>query len=906
MNDKEKLVNDLAQSIQKHRQKELDIFATNPAIGFANVLLLDEFRKFWLTNKPNLGGYKIVADLHGNIETAPSFQTTVTEDGNPIYKNSPFGECIIRNSSGKHIVKVDVGEREIEIYNTSFYTPHPSLAEAIDIRMNIGEPKPRFFRSIMEILGQIKRESEEIEKIERQLVDENNKDVENKELINRLELLKKSNEETLSKAKSFIRKNYELRYQPILDPWQEEVKRSNLFNSTIAIDGGPGTGKTTSLIQRIKFLTDQEAMKDYVPNLTKDQTDKLFNNEHGWIFFSPNELLKLFLKNSMVMEGLAADDNHVKIWDSQREQLIKRYKLTNTETQNPFLFLKKFKDQNILPSNGKDLKVILDSFDKYYLSFQNDRLSKLLLIDCNPFFWKNKGVSIQKYINRQEKDYSFEGLIRLFNNLQETFTIELNQLVSDYNDVLKNEAARVQRSIESNDSVKDQVFLIIDNWLEENRNDDEDDENLDETIEEDEELETNKELFLFNKIKTIIRKNSLAQYDKNVKLTKRENQLKIEIDKSIELINLNDFDKIGQLAYFIKYFGRVTKGFVNNLFLDIPKLYKSFRRKELEYKKNKWNYEILESLVLSDEQKNKRLHGNEQALLLLFINDFIKKAYKVSKLKTKVITHSYFEAYNENSRCVIAVDEATDFHIIDLLAIQSLSDYEISSVTYSGDLMQRLTIEGIKDWKELKLFLSKFEVKELIISYRQSPTLLKIAQSIYNEATGKKAEYLSFMDEDNLEPKPLFFESDKESNKLEWISKRILEIYNAYGNTIPSIAIFLSNENEIEPFAQNLGDLDRLSDIGIQVLACNQGRVLGDNNTVRVFSVDFIKGLEFEAVFYHNINEIFTGNNSDLVMKNLYVGLSRASFYLGITTSNDLEKLPFIKEYFINEKEDWK
>jgi DNA helicase IV len=342
------------------------------------------------------------------------------------------------------------------------------------------------------------------------------------------------------------------------------------------------------------------------------------------------------------------------------------------------------------------------------------------------------------------------------------------------------------------------------------------------------------------------------------------------------------------------------------LIIDIPKLYKTFRRQEFDSKKNKWNYTILENIVIKDERRNKRLHSNEQAFLLLFINNFIKKSFKVSKLISKEINHSYFEAYKTNSRCVIAVDEATDFHIIDLLVIQSLTDYEISSVTFSGDLMQRLTHDGIKDWQELHLFLPKLQIKELIISYRQSPTLLKIAQSIYNEATGKKAEYISFMDDDALEPKPLFLESVEEENKIEWISKRIIEIYNAYGKTIPSIAVFLSSEDKLDSFSQQLGDTGRLADVGINVYACKEGRVLGDNNTVRVFSVDYIKGLEFEAVFYHNIDEIFIGNNSELVLKNLYVGLSRASFYLGLTSNQSLTEMPFLQDYFSDENQSWK
>ena len=112
------------------------------------------------------------------------------------------------------------------------------------------------------------------------------------------------------------------------------------------------------------------------------------------------------------------------------------------------------------------------------------------------------------------------------------------------------------------------------------------------------------------------------------------------------------------------------------------------------------------------------------------------------------------------------------------------------------------------------------------------------------------------------------------------------------------IAIFLSKESELEYFAQKLGELDCLADLDIKVLACKNGQILGDKNTIRVFSLDYIKGLEFEAVFFHKIEDVFVEGKEDLVLKNLYVGLSRASFYLGITSLENVSELEFLNEYF--------
>jgi hypothetical protein len=66
-----------------------------------------------------------------------------------------------------------------------------------------------------------------------------------------------------------------------------------------------------------------------------------------------------------------------------------------------------------------------------------------------------------------------------------------------------------------------------------------------------------------------------------------------------------------------------------------------------------------------------------------------------------------------------------------------------------------------------------------------------------------------------------------------------------------------------------------------------------------------IKVLEFEAVFFHKIEDVFKNGNKELVLKNLYVGLSRASFYLGVTSLENVSELSFLNEYFENIATKW-
>lgn len=64
--------------------------------------------------------------------------------------------------------------------------------------------------------------------------------------------------------------------------------------------------------------------------------------------------------------------------------------------------------------------------------------------------------------------------------------------------------------------------------------------------------------------------------------------------------------------------------------------------------------------------------------------------------------------------------------------------------------------------------------------------------------------------------------------------------------------------------------------------------------------------MEFEVVFFHNINNIVTQNDPSLVSRYLYVGLSRATFYMAVTTSGT--PAPGLEETlsYFNEEKDWR
>ena len=59
-----------------------------------------------------------------------------------------------------------------------------------------------------------------------------------------------------------------------------------------------------------------------------------------------------------------------------------------------------------------------------------------------------------------------------------------------------------------------------------------------------------------------------------------------------------------------------------------------------------------------------------------------------------------------------------------------------------------------------------------------------------------------------------------------------------------------------------------------------KGNTQSSKDTAGLFPIDLVKGMEFNVVFYHNIENLTT----EFVERYFYVGLSRAAFFLGVTS----------------------
>jgi DNA helicase IV len=128
-----------------------------------------------------------------------------------------------------------------------------------------------------------------------------------------------------------------------------------------------------------------------------------------------------------------------------------------------------------------------------------------------------------------------------------------------------------------------------------------------------------------------------------------------------------------------------------------------------------------------------------------------------------------------------------------------------------------------------------------------------------------------------------------------WLAARIDEVERLV-HTMPSIAVLVPHESTVQTMTDALNVA--MSETSIKAVACFAGQALGQDLDVRVFDVQHVKGLEFEAVFFVGVDRL-AADQPELFDKYLYVGTSRAAVYLGMTCEHRLpERLEPLRPLF--------
>jgi len=696
-------------------------------------------------------------------------------------------------------------------------------------------------------------------------------------------------QEDLKNITIYIRRQGEMRYSLIVDPIQTRIKSENCFDgNSVIINGGPGTGKTTTMIHRLGYLTDtfaineDEEKKTYKFKLNPQQRKNLLSsieNQRDWMFFSPSQLLKEYLAQAMVKEGLK--NTSLKVWnwnDYCALVLQENYRLLGQSSSKAPFKVCYLTDTLFYQRSG-----IIKEFTEYYLAQLCAIRTLLPEIDENTP--KYEWIAIAKQIqNRLEETdgYDIYRFILLFNSLEQTYGNSCKTILQDNKQMIYTLADEICILIDNDKQIKSELNILLD--FESN----EDDEDVDESADAADDTNNN----LNKKIVNWLKQYCYNRGREDVQLSEEMVLMNELIEPLVKDKYEKEFRKINELAIFEQY-AKYTTGVKSIMINGLPEKYKGFRRYLLRKQFDGCNLKVLKEMA--HRSQGRELHQQEQSLLLGFINNLVKQ---VKSTKNEGIKHHFISAYDELSRPIIGVDEATDFCECDIYAMESLLSMEFNSFTLSGDLMQRMTDYGIKSWEELDDILPNKKVVEMKTSYRQSKKLLEVARRLHQDTQNSTPSYKAYM-KSNKVPAPLVYVSKDEYSKIEWISKRISEVYRAYGEQLPSIAIFVNDRGYIPKFVETLKNTEFFVSKGIEVVDGSLATQPSEETHISVYPIDQVKGMEFDVVFFHNIDNSST--DYDMLKRYIYVGVSRAAFFLGITL---IEKNDHLCKYFESGK-DW-
>ena len=664
-----------------------------------------------------------------------------------------------------------------------------------------------------------------------------------------------------------------LRDQPILDQYQDEIFRLPL-DKRLLILGPPGTGKTTTLIRRLGQKLDttflEEGEQQLVEMVASAQGS---THANSWMMFTPTELLKQYLKEAFARENVPASDLRIRTWQDYRRELARNiFGVLRTASGGGTFVLKD--GLRSLSEAALDRPIQwFDDFDawqrKAYLQELHEAAT--LLCDAKAPEVLTIGARLQDILSRAADG----ALATMFGSLAAEIT-KVQSLVTSLKEGSDTKIkAALNLQLNRNRAFLDELARVIDSLqlAQATDSDDQDDPDIDD--EDDSTFPRTGRAAALNAFMQAVRAQARTFASKRtVSKTSRNG-------KVIEWLGdrgLTEADRAEVGASLLVQAS--ARRFVNPVkrYLDgLPKRYRAFRREPQQ--SNTWyRHEGFEA---------RDIHPLELDIVLLAIlraaGDLISRPNVQRDIDSPA--WSSLQPILGHYRNQILVDEATDFSPIQLASMAALAHPRLRSFFACGDFNQRLTTWGARSTDELRWVYADFDIKEISVSYRQSKQLNDLARAMIRTVGGTEQNASLPSRMDNVGVAPTLLENAPSADAIVgWLANRIREIERFVGQ-LPSIAILVNAEDDVVPLAEALNA--KLIEDNIQVVACREGQAVGQESNVRVFDIQHIKGLEFEAVFFVGIDQL-AASHPTLFDKYLYVGTTRAATYLGVTCQGTL------------------
>jgi hypothetical protein len=657
-----------------------------------------------------------------------------------------------------------------------------------------------------------------------------------------------------------------LREQPVLDAFQDDIYRLPL-DTQLVILGPPGSGKTTTLIKRLGMKLSDEGLSDSETILIEQSRSGRAEHRTSWLMFSPNELLRQYVKEAFAREQVPASDRQMVVWDRYRDRAARntlgilqsgntkgarlRSTLENLAADTVVQQVAWFEDflawqEDLFWSELNDVANTLNSLP----GGQEGSLTKPLTeLVARAFATKSASVLVgARRFQREARSEATAILAGIDQRLREAFA---EQFQADPN-LVKSLSAFIGGLGDEGEEVDD-----VDDGEEE-----EDDGTAP--------LRNDREAAFETYIKAMRAQARALAGGRRLSKASRDGRIVEWIgDRTPPREVLSELGVQARRARALRQLANPLGSYVRGISLR----YRRFRRDRAAtgvwyinstYRSIELSPLELDLVFLAVLRRSRGLLANPQVAADLEPNSLLGRV--ASLFRTQVL-----------------VDEATDFSALQLACMAALADPVVDSFVACGDFNQRITEWGVRTSEDLKWVHPGLEIHPIKISYRHSRQLNRLAHRIaqLTDENHEEAALPEHVDNEGVDP--IFGIGLSGDDLCDWLAARILEIEKMTGR-LPSIAILVNAEEEVKPLAAALDE--RLAEYTIRCTACIEGQSTGDDGDVRVFDVQHIKGLEFEGAFFVGVDRL-ADQRPKLFDKFLYVGVTRAAMYLGMTTEFD-------------------